>query len=196
MKIRCALLQAILPVFLISVTAQAAEVAGVKLDDKMRVTATGPELVLNGAGLRTRIMFKVYVAGLYLTDKKGSATDVLALKGPKRVLLSTLRDLSAAQLVDALNDGMRDNSSAADLERLKPQIDALNAIMLAVKETAKGSTIAFDFIPDSGTLLTVNGEVKGAPIAGEDFYAAVLKIWIGEKPVEDGLKKALLGATQ
>ena len=174
----------------------AVEVAGVKLEDKARVTAAGQELVLNGAGLRTKVFFKVYVAALYVAEKKTGASEVLALKGPKRVLLTTVRDLTAEQLVDALNDGIRDNNGPADLERLKPQIDALNAIMLAAKEAAKGSVIALDWLPESGTRVTINGEARGAPITGEDFYAALLRIWLGEKPVEASLKRALLGGAQ
>jgi hypothetical protein len=176
--------------------ALAAEVAGVKVDEKSQVTATGPELVLNGAGLRTKAIFKVYVAGLYLTEKKTSAAEVLALKGPKRVLLTTVRDLSADQFLDAIHDGLMDNNNAADLERLKPQRDAFDAILIAVKEAKKGSTIAIDFLPESGTRVTVNGEAKGAVIGGEEFYIALLRVWLGEKPVESSLKRAMLGGSQ
>jgi hypothetical protein len=184
--------------FLLSVcgAVHALEVAGVKVDEKSRVTAGGPELVLNGAGLRTKVFFKVYVAGLYLTEKKASAADVLALKGPKRVLLTTVRDLTADQFLDAIHDGLADNNAAADLERLKPQRAAFDAILIAVKESKTGSTIAIDYLPESGTRVTVNGEAKGAAIGGEDFYNALLRVWLGEKPVESSLKRAMLGGSQ
>ena len=176
--------------------AHAAEVAGVRVDDKARVAANGPELVLNGAGLRTRAIFKVYVAALYLPEKKTAANDVLALGGAKRVQLTMLRDLPAETLVGALDDGIRDNNAPADLEKLKREIGALNAIMLAVREAAKGSVIQLDWVPESGTRVSINGEARGAPIAGEDFYRALLRIWLGEKPVEGSLKRALLGEAQ
>jgi len=176
--------------------AYAAEVAGVRVEEKSRVTANGPELVLNGAGLRTKVFFKVYVAGLYLTEKKASAADVLALKGPKRVLLTTVRDLTADQFLDAIHDGLADNNAATDLERLKPQRDAFDAILIAVKEAKTGTTIAIDYLPESGTRVTVNGEAKGAVIAGETFFSALLRVWLGEKPVESSLKKAMLGGSE
>jgi hypothetical protein len=173
--------------------ARAAEVSGVTLADKARVTADGPELVLNGAGLRTRMVFKVYVAGLYVTDKKSTAADILALKGPKRVQLTLLRELSAEQLVEALGEGLKNNNGADELARIKTGVDALMAAMLAIKRADKGSVISFDYVPGTGTRITVNAEARGAPIAGEDLYNAVLKIWLGDSPVQDSLKKSMLG---
>jgi len=34
------------------------------------------------------------------------------------------------------------------------------------------------------------------PVTGEDFYRALLRIWLGENPVQADLKKALLGEKQ
>ncbi len=172
---------------------QAAEVAGVKLEDRLRLAPGGPELVLNGAGIRTRVFFKVYVAGLYLAEKKGAAGEVIALPGPKRVAMTMLRDLSAQQLSEALVEGIRNNSSAAEQEALKGRIDELVAIMNALGEARTGDRIQLDFLPDSGTRVVVNGEPRGKPIPGEDFYRALLRIWLGEKPVDSDLKQGLLG---
>jgi hypothetical protein len=173
--------------------ARAAEVAGVKLDDRLRLAPGGPELVLNGAGIRTRAIFKVYAAGLYLTEKKGTTGEVLALAGPKRVGMTMLRDLSAQQLSEALAEGIRNNSSAAEQEALKARVDELVAIMNALGEAKKGDVILLDFLPDSGTRVTVNGQPRGKPIAGDDFYRALLRIWLGDKPVDSELKKGMLG---
>lgn len=172
---------------------QAAEVGGVKLEDKLRLSPNGPELVLNGAGIRTRVFFKVYVGGLYLTEKKGAAGDVLALAGPKRVSMTMLRDLTAQQLSEALAEGIRNNASAAEQDALKARINELLGIMNALGEAKTGDTVLLDFLPDSGTRVVVNGQPRGKPIAGEDFYRALLKIWLGEKPVDEDLKKGMLG---
>ena len=171
--------------------AAAAEVAGVKVEDKASVG--GKELVLNGAGLRTRAIFKVYVAGLYLAEKKAAAADAIAAPGPKRVSMSMLRDLKAEDLVKALNEGMEKNNAPAEMAKLKPQVAELTQVMTSLGEAKKGDVIALDFLPDSGTRVSVNGEAKGKPIAGADLYAALLRVWLGENPVEDSLKKALLG---
>jgi hypothetical protein len=65
--------------------------------------------------------------------------------------------------------------------------------MVGVKEAKKGMTIALDWT-GSETRVLVNGQPAGKPIAGEDFYGALLRIWLGEQPVQDDLKRALLGA--
>jgi len=171
--------------------ALAAEVAGVKVDERIKLESG--ELMLNGAGLRTKAFFKVYVAGLYLTEKRASTAEVLALPGAKRVSMRLMRDLSAKQLTDALDEGIRDNTPAAEQESLKPRVAELVAIMNAFGSGKEGDVIALDWLPGSGTRVLLNGETKGTPIAGEDFYRALLRIWLGDDPVSGSLKKALLG---
>jgi hypothetical protein len=171
----------------------AAEVGGVKLADKARIDAAGPELVLNGAGIRTRFVVKVYVAGLYLAEKKAAAADAIALGGPKRVSITMLRDVGAQQFNDALVDGFRANNTAADVEKLRAPLDELSAIMTALGEAKKGNVIMLDFVPGTGTRVLVDGAAKGKPIAGDEFYKGLLRIWLGDKPVDGDLKKAMLG---
>jgi hypothetical protein len=171
----------------------AAEVGGVKLDDKARVDSGGPELVLNGAGIRTRFVVKVYVAGLYLAEKKAAAADAIAVGGPKRVSITMLRDVGAQQFNEALVEGFRANNSAADVEKLKGPLDELGTIMNALGEAKKGNVIALDFVPGTGTRVLVDGAAKGKPIAGDEFYRGMLRIWLGDKPVDADLKKGMLG---
>lgn len=172
---------------------QAVEVAGVKLDETLRLEPAGPALVLNGAGIRTRMIFKVYVAGLYLTRKMSQAGGVMSLAGPKRVAMTLLRDLSAQQLSDALVEGIRDNATAAEQAAIKDRLDQMLAIMAAIGEAKVGARIALDYLPASGTRVVVNGKALGKPIPGEDFYRALLKVWLGDDPVDDDLKKSMLG---
>lgn len=176
---------------LIAPAAFAAEIAGVRIDDKARVGAS--ELILNGAGLRTRVVFKVYVGALYLPEKRSSAADTLALKGPKRVSMTLLRDLSAEQLVEALEDGIRRNHGEAEVAALRSRMDALAAVMRSIGKAPEKTVVTLDWAPAAGTRVTVDGAARGEPIAGEDFYAALLRIWLGDKPVDESLKKAMLG---
>jgi long-chain acyl-CoA synthetase len=171
--------------------ALSAEVAGVKVDDRIKLESG--ELVLNGAGLRTKAFFKVYVAGLYLAEKKTSTDEVLSLPGTKRVAMRLMRDLSAKQLTDALDEGIRDNTSTAELESLKTRLAELTATMRALQSAKEGDVIALDWVPGSGTRVVLNGEPRGKAIAGEDFYRALLRIWLGDNPVSSSLKRALLG---
>ena len=166
----------------------AADVGGVKLADKVAVG--GQELVLNGAGIRTRAIFKVYVGSLYLPAKASDLAGALG-KGPRRIQMNLLRDLSADQLVDALNDGLKDNNTEADMAAVKPQQDQLATIMKAFGEVKEGNVVTLDFV-DGATVVGFNGAPKGS-IPGEAFNKALTKVWLGDKPVQADLKKAMLG---
>jgi long-chain acyl-CoA synthetase len=168
----------------------AAEVEGVRIDDKVQVGAT--ELALNGAGVRTRVFFKVYVGALYLPKKAGTTDGVLAEAGAKRIAMHMLRDLEAEQLVSAFNDGLKKNHAPAELAKLEPQVKQFDSIFAAVKAVRKGDVVLLDYLPGAGTRVTVRGEDKGT-IAGEAFNRALLRIWLGESPADASLKKAMLG---
>ena len=168
--------------------ALALEVGGVKLDDKASVG--GQDLVLNGAGIRTRAIFKVYVGSLYVPAKSADLAAVLA-KGPRRIQLNILRNLSADQLIDALVDGLKENSSPEELAATKTQTDQLVAIMKSFNDVKEQDVVTLDFV-DGATKIGLNGAAKGS-IAGEPFNRALTRIWLGDKPVQADLKKAMLG---
>ena len=173
--------------FLIASSAFGAEVAGVKIADEDQ------RLVLNGAGLRKRAFFQVYVIGLYLPEKKTAAAEAIGAPGPKRVAIHMLRDVDAADFAGALTDGMKQNLSEAEMKGFEPRIKQLIAAMNEIKEAKNGMRITLDWAPAAGTQVTAQGKAVGAAIPGEDFYRALLKIWLGDKPVQDDLKKSLLG---
>ena len=176
---------------LLPLGAPAAELAGVQLPDRTQVAAR--ELALNGTGLRTRFFFKVYVIGLYLTEKKNDPAAVLALPGPKRVAIHMLRDVGADTFSEALVEGLKANQSEAEYRALEPRVQQLEAIMAQVQEAKQGMAIALDWT-GSATQVSIDGRPTGAPIAGEDFYRALLRIWLGEHPVQEDLKQGLLGS--
>lgn len=172
--------------------AQTVEVEGVKLEPSVQVAGT--PLQLNGAGVRTRAIFKVYVAGLYVPQKSKDAAALLAQKGPRRMAITMVRDVDAESFAGALNDGLRNNHSEAELASFKSQIEALNANLKSIGEAKKGDVIHFEFTPDAGTRIVVNGQPRGNAIPGEQFFTAVLRVWIGDKPADGSLKRGLLGA--
>ena len=180
-----------LAALLVAAPALGAELEGVKLED--RVQAGGQTLQLNGIGLRKRAFFKVYVAGLYLPERTGSAAQAMGARGPKRMTLVMLRDVGAGQFAGSLLDGLRDNHSEAELARIKPQVDELLGTIRRIGEAKEGMVIVLEHAPNPGTTMTVNGAPQGEPIAGEELFRALLRIWLGENPVQEDLKKALLG---
>lgn len=184
-------ISALIFALLLTAAVHAAEVAGTRFDERSKLGNS--ELTLNGAGLRAKFFIKVYTVGLYLPEKKTAATEVLAAKGPKRLHIVSLRDLTAEQFADALVEGIHKNLTEAEVGPLKGRIEQFRNTILALKEAKKGAVVDLDWLPESGTRLTVDGQKRGEDIAGEDFYRAVLKIWLGDKPAQADLKDALLG---
>jgi hypothetical protein len=168
----------------------ALEVAGVKLPDTAQVG--NANLQLNGAGLRTKFFFKIYVSALYLPQKQSVADPIIADEHEHRVALHILHELSSKKLYGAFSEAIEVNHSHAELAALDAQMKQMRQIFDEVKEVKPGDVITLDYLPASGTQLGVNGTVRGT-IAGTAFNRALLRIWLGSKPVQDDLKKAMLG---
>lgn len=167
----------------------AAELAGVRLPDS--VDSAGQHLVLNGAGLRTRLFFKVYVAALYVPARTASAADVIGSNAPRRVNLHMLRDVNADTLAKALREGITRNHATAEVVALGPRLDQLEAVMRGIGASRTGDVIGLDFSA-SGVEVSYNGQARGS-VADSTLARALLRVWLGEQPVEPALKKALLG---
>ncbi|MBC3936000.1 chalcone isomerase family protein [Undibacterium sp. CY7W] len=170
--------------------AQATEVAGVKLEDNIQLANT--DLKLNGAGIRYKAIFKVYVAGLYLKEKKTTVPDVLAAPGPRRVTIVMLRDLSNEDFGRGFMQGIQQNTDKAEKAKLTAQFLRFGELFASVPELKKGDVMTNDWIPGVGTVLTLNGKKLGEPYPDLAFYNALLRIWLGDSPVDKGLKKAML----
>jgi hypothetical protein len=170
---------------------RAAELEGVQLEDRVQVD--GQALELNGMALRTRMFFKVYVAGLYLPQKVTSAQTAIEGQGAKRIVLVMMRDATADQFCESIALGLEANNGEESVERVKPQTEALFAKIRAVGEARKGMRIVLDYSPSAAaTTLFVDGAAQGDPMPGRDFFQALLRIWLGERPVQPDLKRMLL----
>ncbi|MBL8503562.1 MAG: chalcone isomerase family protein [Rhodocyclaceae bacterium] len=173
--------------------AHAAELEGFKFDDKIKLG--NAELVINGTGVRSKFG-KRYTMALYLPAKATEAKSALAAKGPKRVDIRLIKDVSGDTFANAFSGGIDDNSSDAEKAALKDRIKQFSDTVSALGEIKAGTVIVFDWLPEKGMVLTVGGQQKGKDIPGEDFYTALLRIWLGEDPAQGNLKDALLGKPQ
>jgi hypothetical protein len=169
----------------------AVDVSGIKFDDTSKVA--GKELTLNGAGMRTKFVVKVYAAGLYLTEKKKNVADILKIDGPRRMQLVMARDISSDDFGKAFMDGLNDNVDKAEKSKLVAQIGKFGELFAMFEGLKKGDVLHLDWIPGTGTQCELNGKKIGEPVPDLAFYNAVLRIWLGEKPVDRSLKPALLG---
>ena len=171
--------------------ARAASLEGQRFEEAVRLANT--ELLLNGLGLRGVMFIKGYVAGLYLPARGTAYREIAAVPGPKRLQLRMLRAAGPEAFIDALVGGMRKNSSEAELLQLDERIGQLSRAIQSSGAAKAGDVVNFDYLPEQGTVLTMNGKSLGQAIAGADFYNAVLRIFIGEHPVDKKLKQGLLG---
>lgn len=174
----------------------AAEVEGVKLEERIYIAQGLPELHLNGAGVRRKLLVaKVYVIGLYLSQKKTASDAVLADPGPKRLAMHILqKEVTADQLIASLNDGLSANNQPPELAPLEQRIRDLAAMMREVGRITEGGVVLLDYLPGIGTRVTINGVVRRT-IPGEDFHRALMRIWLGDRPVDGRLKRTLLGGS-
>jgi hypothetical protein len=168
----------------------AAEVGGVKLEDSMQVA--GKNLVLNGAGLRVKAVFKVYAIGLYLPEKKSTPADVQAVAGPKRFKIVMLRDLSGEEFGQAFLTGINKNSDKDEKAKFVNQLVKLGELFEEVGGLKKGDIILGDW-NGSNTTFQVNGKTVGSALPDPAFYNAILRIWLGDSPADSSLKPLLLG---
>jgi hypothetical protein len=168
--------------------AAALELAGVRVPEAAGVA--GHSLALNGAGVRTRLLFKVYVASLYVPHKVTSVDAVLA-SPTRRVRLDLLRHLRAEQLVGALQDGLTDNNPPDALAAIRPEVDALEQVMRSLGDVPERSVITLDYA-DGATVIAQDGVPRGS-IPGDAFNQALLRIWLGDHPVQANLRQAMLG---
>lgn len=175
--------------FLLTLTqVVATELAGIKLDDLITIANT--KLSLNGAGIRSKFIFDIYVGGLYLQQPAKTTKAILSANGPKRVRMVFLYDeVSKEKLTNGWSEGFENNLSEAELSRLKSKITAFNGLFETVH---KGDIIDLDYIPEKGTFVYYNSKPRGS-IEGRAFNTALLKIWLGDEPADEALKEAMLG---
>ena len=176
---------------LVSVTAQPVEVAGVNLDDRVQVGDT--VLVLNGAGLRTVLSFvSVYVGALYLPQKSSDANGIMAASCPRRLLMVMKRGVEAEKMLTAFHEGLATHFTAAELQAVQPRLDELDSILRGIKSVQEGDRLSLDFAADGSIRIGLNDEPRGS-IRSSQLTAMLLGIWLGEHPVQENLRKALLG---
>jgi len=167
------------------------DVAGVKLNDTLDLR--GSTLQLNGAGVRYKAVFKVYTAGFYVGKKVSTPEEALAAPGPKRVAITMLRDIDANELGKLFTKGVEENSPKSEMVNLIPGLLRMGQMFADQKQLKAGDTFTVDWLPGTGTVISVRGVAQPDPIKEQAFFNALLRIWLGPVPADWKLKDALLG---
>jgi hypothetical protein len=167
------------------------EISGVKVEDSAMVAGT--KLQLNGAGVRYKGPFKIYVGDLYTTKKVSSLDELAAAPGPKRLTMTMLREIEAGPFGKLLTRGVEDNVPKADLSKMLPGLLRMGDIFSVNKILLPGETVIIDWIPGTGMVITAKGKVQGEPFKEPEFYKGIMAIWLGPVPADFKLKDTMLG---
>lgn len=193
MKTSGNLLQCVLVVGLmigVNTNSQARELAGVEVKEQVSVAGIETPLKLNGAGVRYKFFFKIYVGALYLPDVEQDAALIIKGSQPNRIVMHFIYDeVSREKLVNAWLEGFEDNNDKATFAAVKDRLTQFNQMF---SDVHKGDVVELDFLPAKGTRVSIKGVEKGV-IEGNDFNRALLSVWLGEDPVTEELKAAMLG---
>lgn len=167
--------------------ADAGKLAGVTMPDTMKVK--GKKLLLNGLGLREATIFRidVYVVGLYVVKKSKSAKAILGSKTMKHIRMKFVRGVGKGRMQGAFKKSLK-VAAGKNFPKLKKRIKDFNSKMEGVK---KGDVIALT-LTQKGVTVFAKGAKKGF-IKGADFADAVLKVYLGKKPIMKQIKRGLLG---
>ncbi len=167
------------------------DIGGVKVEDS--ATVSGVKLPLNGAGIRFKGPFKVYVGELYTSKKVTSLDELVSAPGPKRMRLVMTREIEAGPFGKLLTRGMEDNNPKAEVSKLIPGLLKMGALFTEHKSFVAGDVIEMDWIPGTGLVITVKGKVTTEPFKEPEFFKALMAIWLGPQPAYWKLKENLLG---
>ena len=175
----------------VGVFAAPVDVAGVKVEDT--IDLQGTKLQLNGAGVRYKAVFKVYVAALYVGKKVATPEEFYAATGPKRMSITMLREIDSNELGKAFTKGFEENAPKGEMAKLIPGLIRMGQVFSDQKKLAVGDTFTNDWIPGTGLVITIKGKTQGEPFKEQEFFNALMRIWLGPNPADWKLKDALLG---
>lgn len=161
------------------------EIAGVKVASK--ATFQEKELDLNGAGLREKLWFDLYVGMLYVTNKSENADALINSNNPMAIKLHiTDSKVTQEKMVKAVNEGFKNASHG---KATKAEIAKF--ISFFSEKIAEGTI--FDIIYMDGETTVYRNGVKKGSVAGLEFKKALYAIWLGNEPADEDLKEGMLG---
>jgi len=180
----------ILFVMVVSLPLYAREIAGISVAEDIMLEGT--QLHLNGAGIRTKFFFNIYIGSLYTPDKATTPEAVYTMPGSKQIGMHILySEINREKLVNGWNEGFAANLSSTEKSAMNKRIEQFNAAFGSVRQ---GDEIRLDLLADKTTQVWIKGTLK-ATIPGADFQQALLKIWLGNEPADSDLKEAMLGGS-
>jgi hypothetical protein len=171
--------------------AAASEIQGVRFAESVTVHDT--QLQLRGTGLlRYRVVFRGYVAALYLDEAfpENATTSAVLAETPRRLEIQYFWGIPRGAFAHATVEGIESNTTPQAFQRLRERIDEMNALY---EDIAAGDRYTITYVPGHGTELARNGRLLGT-VEGAEFSSALFAIWLGDRPLDATLRAQLLAA--
>ena len=181
--------QLLLLLAVVTLPAQAKQIAGITLPDTL--DASSVTLILNGAGVRSKMWMEIYAGGLYLKSKNSEAGKIVADDEPMAIKLHIVSGLvSSEAMEEATREGFENTTDG----NTAPLADSINAFTAVFKEPiVEGDVFDIIHIPGKGIDIYKNGSFKSTVAGGLAFKEALFGIWLGDKPADKKLKQGMLG---
>jgi hypothetical protein len=161
---------------------------GVHFEDEMILG--GNQLNLHGIGLlKWKYVVKVYLVGLY--KPAGVPVTQVLQDVPKRLEYYFFVDMKASDFQDTGFQLMAQNVGQEKARSLIAELEIFNSFYRDVKA---GQRYVFSYMPGQGLAMELDGEVLGK-VAGAEFAAAYMSIWLGPEPVSRSLQEGLFDTT-
>ena len=170
--------------------AQAPEFGGVKIEDN--ITIYNNTLMLNGAGVASVGKNKMYVVQMYAKQKFSTLDEMMAAPGPKRLVLTALREVDTAPIVKNFNRNLEDGNRA-NMAALVPGMVGIGDLFKTKRTLAPGEVMTLDWIPIYGFTIYIGGKLQGTAYRQPELYKAAVSVWMGESNLDPKVKDALLG---
>ncbi len=173
--------------------AAAREFAGVTLPDQARLSGGDAAVRLLGGGVFRFFFLRYYVCGLYAAEGLSDAAAILGRDAPRRVQLVALRRITSFEFLWGLDRGLADNMGETDARELHAPLEQVRATIRSIGAITPGTRVSIDYVPGAGTSIVVDERARGMAITGKLLNDALMRVWLGERPLDASLKKALLG---
>ncbi len=153
----------------------------------------GRQLVLNGGGIRSKMIIKIYAMALYLPAVAHDAQAVLQGSAPHSIQVVMLRDVDAQRMAEGFGKAMLELQNDAGKVALQARVATLSEAFHRHGDVRRGDVLKFEYQPELGTRVSIGGQAICPDIAGQDFNVALKSLWLGEHASDERLKQALMG---
>ena len=147
--------------FSLSVPASALVINKYDLPDTIASNGDKPELILQGAAVRSwYLMVKGYIGALYLEEPTSNPEEIYASDSHQRMAFVMLvSKMSARRIANAFYDSIQLNSPPDEQEAMKDDLERIFALVDGSMK--KGEQAVFEYLPGKGLRIEIAGVEKG-----------------------------------